>query len=48
MLQKKYERGQNYVRNNLGIAAACGGNRIGTDHKKKYIRHCLSALLREL
>ena len=25
MWQKKYERGQNYVRNNLGIAAACGG-----------------------
>ena len=36
MLQKKYERGQNYVRNNLGIPAACGGNRISTDHKKVY------------
>ena len=44
MLQKKYERGQNYVRNNLGIAAACGGNRIGTDHKRSIFvtvyRHC--------
>ena len=39
MLQKKYERGQNYVRNNLGIAAACGGNRIGTDHKRSTVSY---------